>query len=101
MSPRATAFPISETPSGLSKYSGKIVTMSMRSRTPAPFFPERGVVPPPGPLFRLCRVEQTGRRVDDENARADIDLGHDGLHERHQVVAALTAVLIPLLAHDE
>src|ERR1700691_1200025 len=101
MSPRATAFPISETPSGLSKYSGKIVTMSMRSPTPAPFFPERGVVPPPAPLFRLRRVEQAGRRVDDENACADIDLGHDGLHERHQVVAALTAVLNSVSAHDE
>ena len=37
-SPRAAAFPISETRSGLSKYSGKIVTMSMRSPTPSPLF---------------------------------------------------------------
>ena len=33
----AAAFPISDTPSGLSKYSGKIVTISMRSPTPSPF----------------------------------------------------------------
>ena len=44
MSPRAAAFPISETPSGLPKYSGKIVTMSMRSPTPSPlYYPERAV----------------------------------------------------------
>src|ERR1700691_3800760 len=100
MSPRATAFPISETRSGLSKYSGKIVTISMRSPTPAPFF-QNGPGPEPRPLVRLRRVKQSRWRVDDENAGADIDLGHDGLHERHQVLARLTPVLIPVLAHDE
>src|SRR5690242_7318615 len=84
MSPRTAAFPISETPSGLPKYSGKIVTMSMRSvffrPTPAPYIPIR--------LLRLGVVKQSGRRIDDHDAGPDVDLGHDRLHERDQSLAA-------------
>src|SRR5580658_4285817 len=84
MSPRAAAFPISETRSGLSKYSGKIVTMSMRSGgvrpTSSPFFPsERAVV---------LLIEQARGRVDDEHAGGYVHLRHDRLHERHQMLLA-------------
>src|SRR5271166_4644396 len=85
MSPRAAAFPISETPSGLAKYSGKIVTMSMRSPTLACLLLSRTGC---GAL-RCLRVEQSGGRVDDENPARHIDLRHDRLHERHQALAAL------------
>src|SRR6266496_3295653 len=87
MSPRTAAFPISETPSGLPKYSGKIVTMSMRSAffrpTPAPSIPIR--------LLRLGVVKQSGRRIDDHDAGPEIDLGHDRLHERDQHLARVPA----------
>src|ERR1700719_4163411 len=84
MSPRAAAFPISETRSGLSKYSGKMVTMSMRSGgvrpTSAPFsFSERAVV---------LRIEQARGRVDDHDAGGHVHLRHDRLHERHQMLLA-------------
>src|SRR5260370_37941375 len=86
MSPRAAAFPISETPSGLPKYSGKMVTMSMRSPTPSPLLLSRTG---DGALWRLRGIEQSGRRVDDDNPAPHIDLGHDRLHERHQALACL------------
>src|ERR1700726_2526781 len=84
MSPRAAAFPISETRSGLSKYSGKIVMTSMRSDgvrpTSSPFsFSERAVV---------LLIEQPRGRVDDEHAGGHVHLRHDRLHDRHQVLLA-------------
>ena len=33
---------------------------------------------------RLVQVEQPGRRVDDDPAARDVDLGHDRRDERHQ-----------------
>src|SRR5215469_7719338 len=75
MSPRAAAFPISETRSGLSKYSGNMVTISMRRPTPSPLLCLRG-------------VEQPGGRVNDEDAGGHVHLRHDGLHERDQAVLA-------------
>src|SRR5271170_3708476 len=92
MSPRAAAFPISETRSGLSKYSGKIVTMSMRSACLACLRPtalssllsERAVV-----LLGLLGVEQAGRRIDDEDAGGHVHLQHDRLDERDQVLLAV------------
>src|SRR5580698_7399955 len=93
MSPRAAAFPISETRSGLSKYSGKIVTMSIRSAclrpTPSPFLSERAVVLLAPLLLGLGGVEQAGRRIDDEDAGGHVHLGHDRLDERDQVLLAL------------
>src|SRR5580700_2250673 len=93
MSPRAAAFPISETRSGLSKYSGKIVTMSIRSGgvrpTSSPFlFSERAVVLVVRPRLRLRGVKEASRRVDDEHAGGHVHLRHDRLHERHQVLLA-------------
>src|SRR5580692_3785097 len=129
-SPRAAALPISEVPSGPAKYSGKIVTISMRSATPAPSFPgalsaallfsfflypERAVVcasvrlllrgGAPGYAARrlspsflgLGGVEQAARRVDDDDPAADVDLGHDLLHERHKELADW----VPGAAHHE
>src|SRR5208282_2953856 len=95
MSPRAAAFPISETPSGLPKYSGKIVTMSMRSPTPACLLLSRTGC---GALRRRLDVDQSGRRVDDENPARHIDLGHDRLHERHE---ALTLLVYCSAHHQE
>src|ERR1700678_721037 len=93
MSPRAAALPISETRSGLSKYSGKIVTMSIRSAclrpTPLPFLSERAVVLLAPLLLGLRGVEQAGRRIDDEDAGRHVHLGHDRLDERDQVLLAL------------
>src|SRR5580692_5770795 len=94
MSPRAAAFPISETRSGLSKYSGKIVTMSIRSGgvrpTSSPFisFSERAVVFRVRPLLRLRGVKEARGRVDDEHAGGHVHLRHDRLNERHQVLLA-------------
>src|SRR5580700_995596 len=93
MSPRAAAFPISETRSGLPKYSGKIVTMSIRSGgvrpTSSPFlFSERAVVLVVRPRLRLRGVKEASRRVDDEHAGGHVHLRHDRLHERHQVLLA-------------
>src|ERR1700744_5439070 len=70
MSPRAAPLPISETLSG-PKYSGKMVTMSIRTASR---------------LDGFGRVEQPGRRVDDQTAAGHVDLGHDRAHERDQRV---------------
>src|ERR1700689_48997 len=132
-SPRAAALPISEVPSGPAKYSGKIVTISMRSATPSPsspgapgpcpllssvsffirnepWFAHRSACFLPegephgyaarrlGPSFLgLGGVEQAARRVDDDPPAADVDLGHDLLHERHKELADW----VPGAAHHE
>src|SRR5258708_5595308 len=74
MSPRSAALPISETPSG-AKYSGKMVMMSIRTRTPC--------------LARRAPAAQPGGRVDDQAPGRDVDLRHDGRHQRHQYLTML------------
>src|SRR5580658_7458111 len=88
-SPRAAAFPISETRSGLSKYSGKIVTMSTRSPTASPLYSAER---------RWFEVEQAGGRVDDDQPGVHIHLGHDRLHERDQ---AFLASAVRALDHEQ
>src|ERR1700744_3033889 len=75
MAPRAAALPTSETLSG-PKYSGKMVTMSMRMQSC---------------LDGFAGVEQPGWRVDDQPSAGSVDIGPDCAHERDQGLVPGTA----------
>src|SRR5438309_7720976 len=75
-SPRSRALPSRDTPSGW-RYSGKIVTTSMRTAG--------------APLAARAEVEQALGRVDHDPPAGHVDLRHDLGHERHQRLTAAIA----------